>query len=210
MNLFIYLLQNDAALLNVTKNRQNYSLVMDTPIVSWTYVNDKMMNIEEAKEAYELLLEIGSKEGEIAVLSFVPLIIHFYYALVETCDFRLPREAASGITMKDVIAKYDKEGKLGAIWEEFKRNWAIVKESTQEQGCNAQNRAENEIVEISDDTLLCDIIEIADDVPNGVIKTLRDGMGKLQDNTIEKIKTRCGKHIDTKDILKPYFIYIII
>lgn len=167
---------------------------MASPIVSWSFVNDQMTLIEEAKDANDLLTLICSKEREIEALERVPQIIHFYWALVEMCDHRITKEDVLNLKTKGVIAKFDKEGKVSALWEDFKKCWRCVKDSVQEQGCNAQIGAENETVEIGDDELLSSVIGTDEDKCSGIIKTIRDGMGRLQDGILDKVNTRCSKH----------------
>lgn len=168
---------------------------MNTPIIPWRFVNDKIGQIEEAKDLNSLLMYIGTKEEGLKVLRHVPLIIHFYWLLVEACNNRVSKEDTLKLTMKDFVESLGKESKLYSLWEDFKECWREVKEIIQEQGCTAQNRAENEVVDINDGTLLCAVIGTSDDDYNGggIIKALRDGMGKLQDEILVKINVRCGK-----------------
>ena len=152
-----------------------------------------MSKVAEAKGANDLLSFIGSKEEELKVLEYVPLIVHFYWALSEACNFRVTEEDVFKLTVKDAISKYDKEGKVAALWEDFKTCWEKVQGFIQEQGCNAQLGAENEVIEINDDTLISSIIETSEESTSGIVKTLRDMLGKLQDDIISKISTCCSK-----------------
>ena len=174
--------------------RQERSQVLDSPIVSWSFVNDQLTKVAEAKDANDLLSLIGSKEEELKVLEYVPLIVHFYWALSEACNFRVAEEDVFGLKVKDVISKYDKEGKVAAVWGEFRTCWEKVQGSIQEQGCNVQIGIENEVPIINDDTLIPGIIEISEDRFGGIAKALKDGLGKLQDGIISKISTCCSKH----------------
>lgn len=176
-------MQNDEAVVSISKARQERSQIMDSPIVSWSFVNDKMGQCKEAAAASRFLMHVGAKESEIDVLRYVPLIIHFYRLLAETCNLRVSKEDYRKLTMKEVVEKVSKEGVFSTLWEDFKECWRSV----QEQGCNAQLEAEGKVAEINDETLFCEVID-------SIIKTLRDGMGKLQDGIVAKLEAEFGKN----------------
>lgn len=169
---------------------------MDTPIFTYDFVNDKMAQSQESSAANGFLMFVGAKENEIGTLKYVPLIVHFYWLLAETCDLRVSKEDYFKLTMKEVVEKVDKEGQLCALWDKFKECWMRVKDSVHEQGCNAQIGAEGEIADISDETLLCSVMGVGSEGTDSIIKTLRDGLGKLQDEFVEKFEAGFGNKLN--------------